>query len=123
MGELMKWYALADVVFVGRSLVPLGGSNPMEPGSLARPMLWGPEMYNFPVEAPALVAAGAACEVAGADALANALGDLLTNPERRRQMGRAARETIRSMQGATARNIELVRQVVGTMQTPAQSHK
>jgi len=123
MGELMKWYALADIVFVGRSLVPLGGSNPMEPGSLARPMLWGPEMYNFPVEAPALVAAGAACEVAGADALANALGDLLTNPERRRQMGRAARETIRSMQGATARNIELVRQVVGTMQTPAQSHK
>jgi 3-deoxy-D-manno-octulosonic-acid transferase len=73
MGELMQWYALADVVFVGRSLVPIGGSNPMEPGSLAKPMLWGPEMFNFPVEAPALVAGGAAREVSGADDLADTL--------------------------------------------------
>jgi len=115
MGELMPWYALSDVVFVGRSLVPLGGSNPMEPGSLARPMLWGPEMFNFPVEAPAFLDAGAAREVKGVDDLADALKDLLTRPGTRRQMGRAARETIRSMQGATARNIELVREVVGTV--------
>jgi 3-deoxy-D-manno-octulosonic-acid transferase len=113
MGELMRWYALADVVFVGRSLVPIGGSNPMEPGSLARPMLWGSEMFNFPVEVPALVAAGAAREVTGAEDLADALKDLLTSPERRRQMGEAARDTIRGMQGATARNIELVREVIG----------
>jgi len=118
MGELMQWYALADVVFVGRSLAALGGSNPMEPGSLARPMVWGPEMFNFPVEAPALVAAGAARQVTGADDLADAVSDLLTRPEKRRQMGRAARETIRSMQGATARNIDLVREVVDTVQTP-----
>ncbi|MEA3366509.1 MAG: glycosyltransferase N-terminal domain-containing protein, partial [Planctomycetota bacterium] len=73
MGELMQWYALADVVFVGRSLAVLGGSNPMEPGSLAKPMVWGPEMFNFPVEAPALVAAGAARQVTGADDLADAV--------------------------------------------------
>jgi len=108
MGELMQWYALADVVFVGRSLVPIGGSNPMEPGALARPMLWGPEMFNFPVEAPALVAAGAAREVSGEADIAEALNDLLTHPDRRRQMGEAARDTIRGMQGATARSIELV---------------
>jgi len=113
MGELMKWYALADIVFVGRSLVPIGGSNPMEPGSLAKPLLWGPEMFNFPVEAPALVEAGAAREVAGADELAEAATDLLTHPDRRRQMGAAARETIRKMQGATARTIDLVREVLG----------
>ncbi|MFO8014614.1 MAG: 3-deoxy-D-manno-octulosonic acid transferase [Phycisphaerae bacterium] len=119
MGELMPWYALADVVFVGRSLVPIGGSNPMEPGSLAKPMLWGPAMFNFPVEAPALVAAGAAREVAGADDLAGALKDLLTHPDARRQMGEAARETIRGMQGATARNVALVREVVGALQAQA----
>jgi len=113
MGELMQWYALADVVFVGRSLAALGGSNPMEPGSLGRPMLWGPEMFNFPVEAPALVAAGAAREVTGADDIAQALNGLLTDPDRRRQMGEAARDTIRGMQGATARSIELVRDVLG----------
>ncbi len=115
MGELMSWYALADVVFVGRSLLPLGGSNPMEPGSLAKPMLWGPQMFNFPVEAPALVASGAAREVSDADDLADALSGLLTRPESRRQMGQAARDTIRGMQGATARNIQLVRRVVGTV--------
>jgi len=112
MGELLKWYALAEVVFVGRSLAPMGGSNPMEPGALAKPMVWGPAMFNFPVEAPALCEAGAAVEVARADGLARTLADLLTDAERRRRMGRAARETIRRMQGATARNIALVREVL-----------
>ena len=113
MGELMKWYALADVVFVGRSLVPLGGSNPMEPGSLGKPLLWGPHMFNFPVEAGALVDSGAAREVQAAADLAAAVIDLLTHSDVRRQMGAAARQTIRGMQGATARNIELVREVLG----------
>jgi|WetSurMetagenome_2_1015567.scaffolds.fasta_scaffold29959_2 3-deoxy-D-manno-octulosonic-acid transferase len=115
MGELMKWYALATVVFVGRSLVPLGGSNPMEPGSLGKPLLWGPEMFNFPIEAPALVAAGAAREVRSSTDLSVALVDLLTHAERRRQMGEAARQQIRSMQGATARNIDLVREALSEM--------
>jgi len=114
MGELMKWYALADIVFVGRSLVDIGGSNPMEPGSLAKPLLWGPRIFNFPVEAPALVEAGAAREVASAEELADAVADLLTHPDRRRQMGAAARDTIRRMQGATARTIDLVREALGT---------
>ena len=114
MGELMKWYALADIVFLGRSLSALGGSNPMEPGSLAKPLLWGPQMFNFPVEAPALVEAGAARQVAGAEELADAIADLLTHPDRRRQMGQAARRTIRKMQGATARTIDLVRQTLSS---------
>ena len=91
MGELMKWYALADVVFLGRSLVPLGGSNPMEPGSLGKPLLWGPEMFNFPVEAPAMVAAGAARQVSGQADLARQVNDLLTDAARRREMGERAR--------------------------------
>jgi len=85
----------------------------MEPGSLGKPLLWGPIMYNFPVEAPALVESGAAREVATADELADAVADLLTHPDRRRQMGQAARETIRSMQGATARTVDLVREALG----------
>jgi 3-deoxy-D-manno-octulosonic-acid transferase len=112
MGELMKWYAIADIVFIGRSLAPLGGSNPMEPGSLAKPLLWGPRMFNFPDEAPAFVAAGAAREVLNQYDLAAAVVELLTRPERRRQMGLAARETIRGMQGATARSIALVRETL-----------
>jgi len=112
MGELLKWYALADLVFVGRSLVPIGGSNPMEPGSLGKALLWGPHMFNFPEEAAALIEAGAAREVAEAADIAAALVDLLTHGERRRQMGEAARAAIRRMQGATARNIDLVRRAL-----------
>ncbi len=118
MGELMKWYGLATIVFVGRSLVPLGGSNPMEPGALGRPLLWGPQMFNFPVEAPALVQAGAAREVGDASALSAAVVDLLTHAERRRQMGDAARAAIRAMQGATARSIDLVRQALSGYPSP-----
>ncbi|HUS44602.1 MAG TPA: 3-deoxy-D-manno-octulosonic acid transferase [Phycisphaerae bacterium] len=112
MGELMKWYALADLVIIGRTFVPFGGSNPMEPGSLGRPLLWGPHMFNFPVEASAMREAGAAREVADADALASGVDELLTNPERRRQMGEAARTVIRRMQGATERNVRLIQEAL-----------
>jgi 3-deoxy-D-manno-octulosonic-acid transferase len=112
MGELLKWYALADIVFVGRSLVPVGGSNPMEAGALGKALLWGPHMFNFPEEAAAFIEAGAAHEVSDAADIAAALVDLLTHGDRRRQMGEAARAAIRCMQGATARNIDLVRHVL-----------
>ena len=112
MGELAKWYALADVVFVGRSLESLGGSNPMEPGALGRPLLWGPHMFNFPVESAAFVEAGAARNVESASDLAAAVEDLLAHPDRRRDMGEAARTTIRRMQGATQRTIDLVRETL-----------
>ncbi|MCX5684216.1 MAG: hypothetical protein NT049_11090 [Planctomycetota bacterium] len=112
MGELLKWYALADLVFVGRSIAPIGGSNPMEPGALGKALLWGPHMFNFPEESAALKDAGAAREVAGAADIAAALVDLLTHGEMRRQMGEAARAAIRPMQGATARSIELVRRTL-----------
>ena len=115
MGELAKWYALADIVFVGRSLEDLGGSNPMEPGALGRPLLWGPHMFNFPVEAAALLSAGAARQAESASALAAAVEDLLAHPDERRRMGEAARATIRRMQGATARNVALVREALGAL--------
>jgi len=118
MGELLKWYALADAVVVGRSFVPLGGSNPMEPGGLARPLLWGPHMFNFPEEAREMLAAGAAREVADAPALARALEELLTPGDQRRQMGEAARQVIRRLQGATTRNVRLVCETIPGGKSP-----
>ena len=112
MGDLMKWYALADVVIVGRSFAPLGGSNPMEPGSLAKPLLWGPYMFNFAVEAREMLSAGAARQAADLPALAQALEELLTHADRRREMGEAARTVIRRLQGATRRNVDLVRETL-----------
>jgi 3-deoxy-D-manno-octulosonic-acid transferase len=112
MGDLMKWYALADVVIIGRSFEALGGSNPMEPGSLAKPFLWGPHMFNFAVEAREMLSAGAARQVADLPALAQALEELLTHADRRREMGAAARSVIRRLQGATRRNVDLVRETL-----------
>jgi 3-deoxy-D-manno-octulosonic-acid transferase len=118
MGDLMKWYALADVVIVGRSFAPLGGSNPMEPGSLAKPLLWGPYMFNFAVEAREMLSAGAARQAADLPALAQALEELLTHADRRREMGAAARSVIRRFQGATRRNVDLVRETLAAKETP-----
>ncbi len=118
MGELMAWYALADVVIVGRSFVPLGGSNPTEPASLGKPLVWGPAMFNFPVEAPAFEAAGAAVRVETAEALAREVDALLTDADRRRAMADAARACIRRLQGATAKNVALVRRVLSEEGAP-----
>ena len=59
MGELRKFYALADVVFVGRSLVPMGGSDVMEAAALGKPIFVGPHHDNFAASVAALGSAGA----------------------------------------------------------------
>ncbi len=105
MGELRKFYALATVVFVGRSLVPLGGSDVMEAAGLAKPVLVGPHTGNFREAVEVLLAAGGARLVHNAAELADAVA-LLTQDERRRQrMGRAARHTILSRRGATEKTV------------------
>jgi 3-deoxy-D-manno-octulosonic-acid transferase len=104
MGELRKFYALATVVFVGRSLVPLGGSDVMEVAGLAKPVLVGPYTDNF-AEAVNLLLAEGGCRRVSADGLAAAASDLLRHPERRQQMGAAGRAAILGRRGATARTV------------------
>jgi 3-deoxy-D-manno-octulosonic-acid transferase len=91
MGEMGLYYRLAPVVFMGKTLVKTGGQNPLEPALLDSALLWGPGMGNFADMALRLRAAGAAQEVADEAALAEAVADLLTDPERARAMAAAAR--------------------------------
>lgn len=120
MGELRKFYALATVVFVGRSLVPLGGSDLMEVAGLGRPMCFGPHVENFAEVAGQLLAAGAAVQIApatldratAASALSTELSRLLKSPEAARAMGRRAQEIVRCNTGATARTVELLTQTL-----------
>jgi 3-deoxy-D-manno-octulosonic-acid transferase len=105
MGELRKFYALATVVFVGRTFTEQGGSDVMEVAALARPMVMGPSVHNFAEAVTLLLAAGACRQLDAPQRLAAALSDLLRHPERRVQMGRAAREAILSKRGATARSV------------------
>ncbi|TWH76094.1 3-deoxy-D-manno-octulosonic-acid transferase [Azomonas agilis] len=103
MGELPLFYALADVAFVGGSLIPHGGHNLLEPAALKLPILTGPHLFNFLEIARQLHQAGALDQVANAKALYEKLLRLLQNPERRQQMGQAGLNVLRNNQGALSR--------------------
>ena len=90
MGELLGFYAAADVAFVGGSLLPLGGQNLIEPIAVGRPTLFGPHMWNFAEAAQKSRAAGAAVEVADAAQLVAEVGALLHDRPRREAMRHAA---------------------------------
>jgi len=108
MGELRKFYSLADVVFVGRTLVPLGGSDVMEVAGLGRAMCLGPHVENFADAVASLLSARAAVQVQSARALPSELGRLLDQPAEARAMGRRARDVVRANIGATARTLDLL---------------
>ena len=106
MGELRKFYALADVVFVGRSLVPLGGSDPMEVAALGKPIVTGPHMENFESPVGLLRNADAIRIVETADDLSSVIGELLSDSSARARLGAAAREVVLRNQGATKRTTD-----------------
>ena len=79
LGELGLFYRLAPIVFMGKSMIGQGGQNPFEPARLGAAVLFGPHMDNFPAMAPAMVAAGAAAQVADEDELAEAVAARLAD--------------------------------------------
>lgn len=103
MGELLFLYALADVAFVGGSLVPNGGHNLLEPAALGLPVLAGPHLFNFLEIAAQLREAGALAEVADAQRLVDNLCALLDSEPRRQRMGQAGLAVLAANQGALGR--------------------
>ncbi|MFJ5190394.1 lipid IV(A) 3-deoxy-D-manno-octulosonic acid transferase [Pseudomonas fulva] len=103
MGELLFMYALADMAFVGGSLVPTGGHNPLEPAALALPVLMGPHVFNFLEISAMLREAGALQQVDDAQGLAGAVQRLVELPQDARRMGEAGRAVMRANQGALQR--------------------
>jgi 3-deoxy-D-manno-octulosonic-acid transferase len=111
-GALGLFYRLAEVAFVGGSLTPHGGQNPLEPARLARPVLFGPHMTNFAEAAAALRAAGAARDV-GADDLADAVGTWLADDTARRRAGEAGAGLVEHRgEAALARTTDVIRGAV-----------
>ena len=89
MGEMLAYYAAADLAFVGGSLLPLGGQNLIEPLAVGTPVLFGPHTFNFAEASAGAIAAGAAQRVDDADALIAAVRALLDDGLRREAMRRA----------------------------------
>lgn len=107
VGELVDFFAAADVAFVGGSLVEVGGHNVLEPARCGKPILFGPHMENFQNLASDMLRQGAALEVNGVNELASALNDLLADPSKRRSMGQRAAAIAEAHQGAFGLNLGL----------------
>ncbi|GGG41081.1 3-deoxy-D-manno-octulosonic acid transferase [Chelatococcus composti] len=108
IGELGLFYRLAPIAFIGRSLVPLGGQNPIEPAKLGAAILHGPHVYNFADIYAAIDRANGALPVADAESLAHALAMLLKDTARTRAMARAAAQTVESLSGALERTMRAI---------------
>ncbi len=103
MGELMGFYAAADIAFVGGSLVPRGGHNPLEPAALGKPVLMGQQVFNFQAICDALDGAGGLTRVADGPALTLALQHLLADTALRERQGAAASDFVAQNRGALER--------------------
>ncbi len=109
LGELTKFYGVASVAFVGKSLTRKGGHNPLEPAACGKPVVFGPEMQNFREAADVLVGEGGAIQVSGFRELVSAFDDLLSDEAAAREMGRRARSAVESQTGGVARTLAQVR--------------
>lgn len=118
MGELRKFYSLAACVFVGRSLVPMGGSDMIEAAALGKPTAFGPHTFNFP-QARSLTGHGCA-RVEDADSLMRVLDEWLSDPQDASVAGKEARDYVRSQKGATKRNVEMICHTLGRVPAVAE---
>ncbi len=108
IGELMNLYALSDLVFVGGSIVPVGGHNLLEPASLGVPVLFGPYMNNFREIAALIVRFNGGAQVEDEAELTSVAGMLLDNEVQRREMGKNGARLIEGNSGSTERHMEII---------------
>lgn len=106
LGQLPGFYGLASAVFVGGSLIPHGGQNPLEPASLGKPVIVGPFMDNFSAIMERLRAHQAVRQISTPGELASALREMLTEELEAQQMGRRAQELIEESAGCTQRTVD-----------------
>jgi 3-deoxy-D-manno-octulosonic-acid transferase len=99
-GELRGFYAVSDLIFVGKSLTQTGGQNPIEPAKDGKPIVVGPHMENFPAISQDFLAAHAYAQAGDAKELEGLILDLLDNSAERVRLGRAAAELVLRKAGA-----------------------
>ena len=110
-GELQRWYRIATVVFMGKSLTAHGGQNPVEPILAGKPVVFGPHMENFATLAKALVSKKGAIQVRDIDSLELAIAELLRDSDARQRLVQSAHEVLSEHQGATMRAAMLIHEL------------
>lgn len=111
IGHLNDAYSIAEIVFVGGSLIPHGGQNPIEPAVFEKPVIFGPYMFNFKTVAAALLENNGAIQVNDEREFLARAGYLLKNKDARTAMGKNARNTILENRGASLRNLSAIREL------------
>jgi 3-deoxy-D-manno-octulosonic-acid transferase len=112
IGELAGLYALADIAFVGGSLVPRGGHNIIEPAQHGVPIVVGTHTENFR-DIIWLFRQNDAVRIVGPPELPLVLMDLLANVEERDGLGKRATETLKTQTGATERTLQALEKLLG----------
>ena len=115
VGELVKVYAAADIVFIGGSFIKKGGHNILEPAACGKPVIFGPHMFNFRDITGLFLKNNAAIMVKSEADLAVAAEELLKNNSKAVQLVNNAKKVIAENQGATARNIEEIKVIYGNI--------
>lgn len=108
LGELLLFYASADIAFVGGSLIKKGGQNPLEPAALGLPLLTGPYTFNFEVVTEQLKQQGIEIQVNNAMELEEEVIALLSDSEKRKQMGNAAKNFVEENKGSLQKHLKLI---------------
>ncbi len=108
VGELMRFYALSDLVFVGGSMVPVGGHNILEPASLCKPVLFGPHMSNFREITSMVLKFGGGVQVADERELETSILLLLDDEGKRTEIGKNGMRLLEGNSGATERHMEII---------------
>lgn len=111
IGELASVYSLASVAFVGGSLVPTGGHNPLEPAHFGVPIVMGPHFANFRAITEDLLA-HQAIHIVAKEELAAAMIALLQDPQAAKAMGGRARQVFEQQAGATGRCMVALRSLL-----------
>ena len=111
MGELLLFYASADVAFVGGSLVPVGGHNLLEPALLAKPIVTGWHMENFVAITDLLLSANGVVQIHKKEELAGNVMQFV-NPEIANQYGQHALSVVEKNKGALEKHLQLIRELL-----------
>ena len=114
MGDLRKFYSLATIIFVGRSLVPMGGSDMTEAAALAKCTIFGPHAFNFKHTVDVLLKDNGAIMVKDKQELLQTMQKCLSEPDFAQEIAKNGQEVIRKNQGATAKSVDQIAKFLNT---------
>ncbi len=108
MGEMMSYYSISDIAFIGGSLSNNGGQNMLEAASLSKPIIFGPSVFNFEEISEILINDGSAIKVRDAEELMKTISELLLDDEKRKLIGYSAKATFENNRGAADKVLEAI---------------